>query len=65
MRQFDEVDQRCEPASMRREGADPVVTSLLVLTLDPVVIRLFVLTLDPVVIPLRVLILVSAAWPGA
>jgi hypothetical protein len=39
---------------MRRDGAvDPVVTSLLVLTLDPVVIPLFVL------------ILVSAAWPGA
>ena len=49
---------------MRRDGAvDPVVTSLLVLTLDPVVIPLLVLTLDPVVIPLLVLILVSAAWP--
>jgi hypothetical protein len=44
---------------MRREGAvDPVVTSLLVVTLDPVVIPLLALTLDPV------LILVSAAWPG-
>jgi hypothetical protein len=50
---------------MRRDGAvDPVVTSLLVLTLEPVVIPLLVLTLDPVVIPLRVLILVWA-WPGA
>jgi hypothetical protein len=51
---------------MRRDPAvDPVVVSLLVLTLDPVVIPLLVLTLDPVVIPLRVLIRVSAAWPGA
>jgi hypothetical protein len=51
---------------MRRDGAvDPVVTSLLVLTLDPVVIPLLVLTLDPVVTPLFVLILVAAAWPGA
>jgi len=49
---------------MRRDGAaDPVVTSLLVLTLDPVVIPLLVLT--PVVTPLLVLILVAAAWPGA
>jgi len=32
---------------------------------DPVVISLLVLTLDPVVIPLLVLIRVSAAWPGA
>src|SRR5258708_36146238 len=49
---------------MRRDGAaDPVVTSLLVLTLDPVVIPLLVLT--PVVTLLLVLILVAAAWPGA
>jgi len=50
---------------MRRDGAaDPVVTSLLVLTLDPVVIPLCVLTLDLVVTLLLVLIL-DAAWPGA
>ena len=51
---------------MRRDGAaDPVVTSLLVLTLDPVVIPLLALTFDPVVTLLLVLTLVSAAWPGA
>jgi len=50
---------------MRRDpAADPVVISLLVLTLDPVVTLLLVLTLDPVVIPLLVLRVVSA-WPGA